>query len=105
MSELLVGHVEALFRYPVKSMQGEELQTAQVGPAGVAGDRAFGVREPEGRVLTAKRTRELLGWSASFGHDADPGDSGPLITTPDGETFRATDDTASAQCLNGSGER
>ena len=42
MSELLVGHVEALFRYPVKSMQGEELQTAQVGPAGVAGDRAFG---------------------------------------------------------------
>ena len=97
MSELLVGHVEALFRYPVKSMQGEELQTAQVGPAGVAGDRAFGVREPEGRVLTAKRTRELLGWSASFGPDADPGDSGPLITTPDGETFRATDDTASAQ--------
>lgn len=97
MSELLVGTVEALFRYPVKSMQGERLDAAQVGPMGLVGDRAFAVREPQGRVLTAKRTKELLGWSASFGEGANPGDRSPLITAPDGETFDATDETASAR--------
>ena len=97
MGELLVGTVEALFRYPVKSMQGERLSAAQVGSAGLVGDRAFAVREPQGTVLTAKRTKELLGWSASFGECADPGDLSPLITAPDGQTFEATDDTASAR--------
>lgn len=97
MGEFLVGKVEALFRYPVKSMQGERLSSAQVGAMGLVGDRAFAVREPQGRVLTAKRTKELLGWSAAFGECADPGGRSPLITAPDGETFEATDDTASAR--------
>ena len=37
----IVGKVEALWRYPVKSMRGEELQAAFVGVAGLYGDRAF----------------------------------------------------------------
>ncbi len=35
----VVGKVESLWRYPVKSMRGEELQEAFVGFAGVYGDR------------------------------------------------------------------
>ena len=41
----IIGKVESLWRYPVKSMRGQELDTAYVGFAGVYGDRlyAFGV--------------------------------------------------------------
>jgi hypothetical protein len=36
-----VGQVESLWRYPVKSMRGEELAEAFIGFAGVYGDRLF----------------------------------------------------------------
>lgn len=37
----MIGHVESLWRYPVKSMRGEELREAFVGFPGIYGDRAF----------------------------------------------------------------
>jgi uncharacterized protein YcbX len=37
----IVGTVDSLWRYPVKSMRGEELEEAFVGFAGVYGDRYF----------------------------------------------------------------
>ena len=40
----LIGTVESLWRYPVKSMRGEELQEAFVGFAGVYGDRLYAFR-------------------------------------------------------------
>lgn len=40
----IVGRVESLWRYPVKSMRGEELQEAYVGFAGVYGDRMYAFR-------------------------------------------------------------
>jgi uncharacterized protein YcbX len=50
-----------LWRYPVKSMQGEALVTAEFGATGIAGDRRFGVRVDEsGRILSAKREGRLL---------------------------------------------
>ena len=40
----VVGKIESLWRYPVKSMRGEELQEAFVGFAGVYGDRVYAFR-------------------------------------------------------------
>ena len=40
----IVGRVESLWRYPVKSMRGEELPEAFVGFAGVYGDRLYAFR-------------------------------------------------------------
>ncbi len=37
----LVGKVESLWRYPIKSMRGEELEEAFVGFSGVYGDRLY----------------------------------------------------------------
>ena len=37
----IVGHVESLWRYPVKSMRGEQVQQAFLGYAGVYGDRLY----------------------------------------------------------------
>lgn len=59
-----VGRVGALWRYPVKSMLGEELGPVDVSAAGFDGDRRFGVVDVgTGRVATAKRPhrwRDLL---------------------------------------------
>ena len=37
----LIGHVESVWRYPVKSMAGEELPEIYAGFGGVWGDRLF----------------------------------------------------------------
>jgi len=40
----VTGAVESVWRYPVKSMRGEKLESAFVGFAGVYGDRLFAFR-------------------------------------------------------------
>jgi len=39
-----IGHVEAIFRYPVKSMGGERLEVAKLGWHGLDGDRRLAFR-------------------------------------------------------------
>jgi len=52
------GSVAALWRYPVKSMMGEELNAAEVTERGVVGDRQFAVVDTEtGKVAGAKNPR------------------------------------------------
>lgn len=73
--------VAGLWRFPVKSLQGEPLDRARVEADGVAGDRRWGLRdERTGRILTARRRPELLAASATYDGDA------PAITLPDGST-------------------
>jgi uncharacterized protein len=50
-----MGTIASLWRYPVKSMIGEELQTAQATDHGLLGDRAYAlVDSADGKVATAK---------------------------------------------------
>jgi uncharacterized protein YcbX len=73
--------VVGLWRYPVKSLQGEPIDAATVEADGVAGDRRWGIRDQRtGRILTARRRPELLGASSTYGGDE------PVITLPDGST-------------------
>lgn len=62
----IIGRVESLWRYPVKSMRGEELAEAFAGFAGVYGDRLFAFRSsaiPKGfRYLTARQAYPHLNW-------------------------------------------
>jgi uncharacterized protein YcbX len=59
-----IGHVEALFRYPVKSMGGEPLDAAQLGWHGLEGDRRLAFRRTDDRGgfpwLTASKLPQLL---------------------------------------------
>ncbi len=49
------GSVVALWRYPVKSMMGEELNAAEVSKAGLLGDRAYALVDgSDGKVASAK---------------------------------------------------
>ena len=61
MAGTVVGRVAAIWRYPVKSLQGESLEVSEVGLHGLAGDRVYGVRDGlTGRVMSAKREPLLL---------------------------------------------
>jgi hypothetical protein len=59
-----IGHIEAIFRYPVKSMRGEALQAAQLGWHGIEGDRRLAFRRIEDRGgfpwLSASNLPELV---------------------------------------------
>src|SRR4051812_50035494 len=59
-----IGEVEALFRYPVKSMSGEALDAAELGWHGLDGDRRLALRRADDRGgfpwLTASKLPGLL---------------------------------------------
>lgn len=84
--------VAELWRYPVKSLQGEQLDAVDVGMDGLEGDRQFAIFDVEtGFGLTARRVPELLFASAHLVH------GGVEITLPDGG--RARDDETLSQWL------
>jgi uncharacterized protein YcbX len=75
-----------LWRFPVKSMGGEQLTRAEVGEIGIAGDRQWAVRNvATGKMLTARREPKLLFASARGTADGDV-----AITLPDGHTDLST---------------
>jgi uncharacterized protein YcbX len=67
-----VGKVDSLWRYPVKSMRGEELEEAFLGFSGVYGDRLFAFRSSAGPkgfpYLTGREQEELLLYRPRFRH-------------------------------------
>jgi uncharacterized protein len=73
--------VAELWRYPVKSLQGEQLDGAAVADGGIVGDRGYAIFDLDtGLGLTARRVPELLFASARLRAD----DRRPEITLPDG---------------------
>lgn len=84
-----IGQVEALFRYPVKSMAGEPLDAAQLGWHGLEGDRRLALRRVEDRGdfpwLTASRLPDLVLFTPRRRDGDAPGDPPSHILTPDGE--------------------
>jgi uncharacterized protein YcbX len=82
--------VTGLWRYPVKSMQGEPLTAAEIGPVGIVGDRQWALFDvATGLHLTARRQPELLFAAATIAGDE------VVITLPDG-TETADDAALSA---------
>jgi uncharacterized protein len=70
------GTVSRLWRWPVKSMAGEEARALSLGPRGVGGDRSHAVlHEHKGawRPLTAREATGLLAWRAAYPFNLDAG--------------------------------
>jgi uncharacterized protein YcbX len=86
MSLDVVGTVAQLWRYPVKSMQGEQVDHLDLAPDGAPGDRELAVVDPAARkVLSAKRHPDLLLASARRDGEA------VVVTLPDGTEHDAED--------------
>src|SRR5207248_6988038 len=66
----IVAKVESLWRYPVKSMRGEELDEMFAGYSGVYGDRLFAFKSsasPKGfPYLTGREQRQMLRYRPRF---------------------------------------
>jgi hypothetical protein len=84
-----IGHVEALFRYPVKSMGGERLEAATLGWHGLDGDRRLAFRRVDNHSgmpwLTASKLPELLRFAPQRREGGAQEDLPTHIRTPDGE--------------------
>ncbi len=114
----IVGKVDSVWRYPVKSMRGEELDEAFASFSGIYGDRLFAFESsasPKGfPYLTAREQTRLLQYRPHFRHPdkaerpinlteaesmganpvwADPSELMVDVETPDGRTL-AIDDPA-----------
>jgi uncharacterized protein YcbX len=83
-----IGHVEAIFRYPVKSMRGERLDIANLGWHGLDGDRRLAFRRMDDRSgfpwLTATKLPDLLLFAPQRREDGAQADVPTHIRTPDG---------------------
>jgi uncharacterized protein YcbX len=65
-------HVAELWRYPVKSLRGEQLADAELLPSGIPGDRLVHVQAANGRVVTSRTYPDLLGLNGTLGPDGEP---------------------------------
>jgi uncharacterized protein YcbX len=89
-AQAAVGSIVSLWRYPVKSMMGEELNAAEITERGLLGDRAYAlVDSNDGKVASAKNPRkwpQLFGFRAGFVDTPRRGETVPpvRITLPDG---------------------
>ena len=112
----IIGKVDSLWRYPVKSMRGEELDEAFASYSGIYGDRIFAFRSSANHTgfpyFTAREQRKLLQYRPRFRYpdkaarpinliDAETRNANPLVAdlaelvvdveTPDGKTLAIND--------------
>ena len=86
--------VKEIWRYPVKSMRGEMLAEASVGPGGILGDRIWVVRGPRGAMIPDRKNALAALLDCMARYDASTG--AVEITLPDGRTMMLTDATKDA---------
>lgn len=86
-----IGIVHAIFRYPVKSMAGEELEAANLGLHGLDGDRRLGLQRLDDRGgfpwLTATKLPALILFKPERENGAQPDGLPTHVRTPEGQSF------------------
>src|ERR1041385_5957736 len=65
-------HVAELWRYPIKSLKGEQIQEAQITSNGIPGDREIVVLNSAGRIITSRTRPKLLPLTGNLGPEEIP---------------------------------
>lgn len=93
--------VERLWRYPVKSMAGQELDVVRVTERGLLGDRVYALVDPESNRAAAVRTwgADLLGYRPQFDQEPELNDPAPTmrVTLPGGYSLSTADSDRDAR--------
>lgn len=90
--------ISELWRYPVKSMMGESIQTTRVEANGLSGDRSYAIRDGQ-QIRGAKKFAQLMTYSASF--DQEPGEGSiPPVTLNIGGTVIGSADASLNELLS-----
>jgi uncharacterized protein len=82
------GSVLSLHRWPVKSFQGERLDTLDLDGRGVPGDRAHALWLRGDKRVSARLIPGLLRWAARYDAPVNGAVPEPVLTAPDGTTHR-----------------
>ena len=87
--------ISEIWRYPVKSMIGQAIKSANLEARGLDGDRGWATRdEVRGGIRGAKKIGELMRFGAKYVDDI----GGTVeITFPDGDTVRTDDPDVNAR--------
>src|SRR5580700_5284057 len=98
----VVGRVVGLWRYPVKSMAGEELDEIEVSWHGLAGDRRWAfIRDGQVRSgfpwLTIRQRPEMAHYRPRFAEPDRPNASPVLVRTPSGAELDVADPALAAE--------
>jgi len=84
--------VVGLYRFPVKSMLGEEHERLECDARGVVGDRWWALRYPDGKLASGKNHQRFRRTPGMLEHHVTyDGDGTPVITAPDGAALRPGD--------------
>jgi uncharacterized protein len=96
---MIVGRIAEIWRYPVKSMAGGQLESALLGGLGIPGDRGWALRDEQAREIRgAKKFPLLMRCAARYLEEPNGGAVPPAeITFPDGSTARSDRPEASAR--------
>lgn len=111
-----IGMVESLWRYPVKSMKGEQLNSGFIDFNGLSGDRVFAFvdKAKKGKDsfpwFSARQKNDLLLYKPSFAMALDPNERYPdeaafsvNVTTPSGKTYPLRDPVLLQELRDSSG--
>jgi len=86
-----------IWRYPIKSMGGEQLTSSAIGEEGLPGDRIVRVEDERGRLVTSRSRPRLLLHHGSLAEDGEP--------RVDGRPWRQPDVAADVEAAAGPGTR
>ena len=96
-----IGHVQAIYRYPVKSMAGERLEIASLGWHGIEGDRRLAFRRMDDRSgfpwLSASKLPDLLLFAPEPREDGAEGNLPTHVRTPEREVVPAFGEDLAAE--------
>jgi uncharacterized protein YcbX len=103
-----IGTVQSVHRYPVKSMRGEDMTSAQLRWTGLDGDRQYGFYRAADRSRfpwhTGREVPDLVRHVARYDDPTDPRKSPLRVTTPDGASFDITSEQLRARLSEAAGE-
>jgi hypothetical protein len=89
--------IAEIWRYPVKTLGGERLERAHIGPLGIEGDRVVHVEDARERVVTSRSHPRFLAHRGTLGADGEP--------RVDGRPWRSPEVAADVVAIAGKGAR
>jgi uncharacterized protein YcbX len=98
---IVIGQIEAIFRYPVKSMRGQQLDAVTLGWHGLDGDRRFAFRRINDRSefpwLSASKLPDLISYTPLRLDDPNADALPTHVRTPEGEELPLFSETLAAE--------
>jgi uncharacterized protein len=105
---MILGVVESIARFPVKSMRAESLETGELRWMGLHGDRQYafvrGGNHSRFPWLTGREVPDLVLHEARYGDPAEPRNAAVSVRTPEGEVFAIDDPVLTARLAEKAGE-